>query len=40
MQHPDEGTIHAWLDGELPAEESASLEKHVAEREACTAAVA
>ncbi len=21
--HPDEGTIHAWLDGELPAAESA-----------------
>jgi hypothetical protein len=40
MQHPDEGTIHAWLDGELPAEESASLEKHVAECAACTAAVA
>jgi hypothetical protein len=26
MSHPDEGTIHAWLDGELTAPESAKLE--------------
>ncbi|MFL5582113.1 MAG: carboxypeptidase-like regulatory domain-containing protein [Gemmatimonadaceae bacterium] len=40
MQHPDEGTIHAWLDGALPADESARLEAHVAECAQCAAAVA
>lgn len=29
MQHPDEGTIHAWLDGALDAEESATVAAHV-----------
>ena len=28
-QHPNEGTIHAWLDGALDATESARLEGHV-----------
>lgn len=40
MQHLDEGTIHAWLDGELPAAERAELEAHIASCEPCAAAVA
>jgi hypothetical protein len=40
MQHPDEGTIHSWLDGALSAEEAASLESHVATCQSCAAAVA
>jgi hypothetical protein len=40
MRHPDEGMIHTWLDGELPAEEAAALEAHVAECEECKALVA
>jgi hypothetical protein len=40
MQHPDEGTIHAWLDGELSSDEAAELEAHVAECQVCAAAVA
>jgi hypothetical protein len=40
MQHPDEGTIHAWLDGALSADEVAGLEAHVKECPECAAAVA
>ena len=40
MQHPDEGVIHTWLDGELPAGEASALEAHVAECAECAAAVA
>jgi anti-sigma factor RsiW len=40
MQHPDEGMIHTWLDGELSAEEAAPLEAHVADCAQCAAAVA
>ena len=40
MQHPEEGTIHAWLDGALDAEESARLERHVQSCTECAAAVA
>lgn len=40
MQHPDEGTIHAWLDGELSADESAALEAHAAECSECAARIA
>jgi anti-sigma factor RsiW len=40
MQHPDEGLIHTWLDGELPADEASSLEAHVAECPECSAKVA
>lgn len=40
MQHPDEGMIHTWLDGELPAEEAAALEAHVADCGECKALVA
>lgn len=40
MQHPDEGTIHAWLDGELSPADAAALEAHVAGCAACAAAVA
>ena len=38
--HPDEGTIHAWLDDALPAAEAAALERHVAGCAECAAAVA
>lgn len=40
MQHPDEGTIHSWLDGALPTRESAELEAHVQGCAQCAAAVA
>lgn len=40
MQHPDEGMIHTWLDGELSQEEAATLEAHVAGCDQCRAAVA
>ncbi|MEP7066004.1 MAG: zf-HC2 domain-containing protein [Gemmatimonadota bacterium] len=40
MQHLDEGTIHAWLDGELPSPEREEVEAHVATCERCAAAVA
>ena len=39
MQHPDEGTIHAWLDGALGTEEARALEAHVAGCARCAAAV-
>jgi hypothetical protein len=38
--HLDEGTIHAWLDGALDAEEAARVEQHASECAACAAAVA
>jgi Putative zinc-finger len=40
MQHLDEGTIHAWLDGALSAEDSARTEAHVATCATCAEAVA
>lgn len=40
MQHLDEGTIHAWLDGELASPEREALEAHIAECAPCAAAVA
>jgi hypothetical protein len=40
MQHPDEGTIHAYLDGALSAAEARDVETHVASCEACQAGVA
>jgi len=40
MQHPDQGTIHAWLDGALDANESRALEAHVATCGECQALVA
>jgi hypothetical protein len=40
MQHLDEGTVHAWLDGALSAEQSADVERHVAECQQCAALVA
>ena len=39
MQHPDEGTIHAWLDGALSAEDARAFEAHMAECAGCAAAV-
>ena len=38
--HPDEGTIHAWLDDGLSADEAARIEAHVATCPACSARVA
>jgi hypothetical protein len=35
MSHVDEGTLHAYLDGELPSSERAALEAHLAECAAC-----
>src|SRR3954468_4959563 len=40
MQHPDEGTIHAWLDGALTADEAVGVEAHVKQCAQCQAAVA
>ncbi|MCC6930225.1 MAG: zf-HC2 domain-containing protein [Gemmatimonadaceae bacterium] len=40
MEHIDEGTIHAWLDGALPASEGAFIEAHSASCSACAAAIA
>jgi putative zinc finger protein len=40
MQHLDEGTIHAWLDGALSAEEAARTEAHVTSCPVCADAVA
>src|SRR5690242_2946828 len=40
IMHLDEGTIHAWLDGALDADEAARVEQHAAECAACAAAVA
>jgi hypothetical protein len=40
MQHLDEGTIHAWLDGELPPAEQEAAEAHVPACAQCRAAVA
>lgn len=40
MQHPDEGTIHAWLDGALGADEAAQIDAHVRGCAECAAAVA
>jgi len=40
MQHPDEGTIHAWLDGALSADEAAQIDAHVKGCPECAAAVA
>lgn len=40
MQHPDEGTIHAYLDDALSGDEAREVEAHVASCEACQAGVA
>jgi len=40
MQHPDEGTIHSWLDGALSADEAARIEAHAKECPECAVAVA
>jgi hypothetical protein len=38
--HLDEGTVHAWLDGQLSADEAARVESHVAACAPCAAQVA
>ena len=40
MQHLDEGTIHAWLDGALAPNEASAAEAHVQTCEQCARAVA
>jgi hypothetical protein len=40
MQHLDEGTIHAWLDGALAGDEAAAVARHVDECRECAAMVA
>lgn len=40
MQHLDEGTIHAWLDGALAPGEASRVERHAAECDECAALVA
>src|SRR5688500_12798108 len=40
MQHLDEGTIHAWLDGALDATRSREIDAHIAQCPTCSAAVA
>src|SRR5438477_11836708 len=39
MNHLDEGTIHAWLDGALDATQARGVEAHLAQCAACSAAV-
>ncbi|MCR4338732.1 MAG: zf-HC2 domain-containing protein [Gemmatimonadaceae bacterium] len=39
-QHPEEGTLHAYIDGELSPAEAATLELHVGECARCAAALA
>ena len=40
MQHPDEGMIHAWLDGELPPSDAEQIESHTRECAECAQKVA
>ena len=40
MSHVDEGTLHAYLDGELPSGERAALESHLAQCATCRARLA
>jgi len=40
MQHPDEGTIHAYLDNALPVAGAREVEAHIASCEACQGSVA
>jgi hypothetical protein len=40
MQHPEEGIIHAWLDGALPDDEAARIHEHVASCSECSERVA
>jgi anti-sigma factor RsiW len=40
MQHPDEGTIHAWLDGELPEDQANEIAAHASDCPECSALVA
>src|SRR5439155_15691994 len=37
MSHVDEGTLHAYLDGELPSSERVALEAHLAQCATCRA---
>jgi len=39
-EHVDEGVVHAWLDGQLPAADAARIESHITACAACAALVA
>lgn len=39
-EHLDEGVVHAWLDGQLPAADAARIESHIAGCADCAAMVA
>jgi anti-sigma factor RsiW len=39
-EHLDDSTVHAWLDGALPAAEAAQVEAHVQQCDACAERVA
>ena len=39
MSHVDEGTLHAYLDGELPSADRKSVEVHLAQCDTCRAAL-
>lgn len=40
MQHPDEGVVHAWLDGELPEDQANEIAAHMSDCPECSAMVA
>src|SRR5690349_14019953 len=40
MSHVDEGTLHAYLDGELPSAERATVDAHLAQCATCRATLA
>src|SRR6059036_2955066 len=39
MSHVDEGTLHAYLDGELPSADRETVEAHLAQCDTCRAAL-
>src|SRR5881296_386352 len=39
MSHVDEGTLHAYLDGELPSADRKTVEAHLAQCDTCRAAL-
>ena len=39
MWHPDEGSLHAWIEGQLPADEAQRVASHVEHCDECQRAV-